>query len=348
MSFIISERLVNMINKKVESIVAKALEGQILNKEEIAFLFEVDHESEDSLHIQAASRELSAKLSNNLAEIHCHVGINLGPCAHNCKWCSFAAVNKVFPKAVSLSTEEVIEKCLRFEAEGVNAIYLVTTGMYPIKRLIKTVREVRSHLKPDTVLIANADDFNVEEARQLKEAGLNGAYHAIRFREGIESSIPVEKRLATIQAIHQTGLVLGTCVEPIGPEHSTEELVNATVTAREVGAVFSGLMKRIAIPGTEIGNRGMVEEKRLSHLLAVIRLSTQHEMIGMCWHEPSIAGPMAGANLMWAETGSSPRDTHHDCEHTRGKSVAEIRKMYEDAGWKVLEGASRIWNSSKA
>ena len=95
MSFIISERLVNIINKKVESIVAKALEGQILNKEEIAFLFEVDHESEDSLHIQAASRELSAKTSNNLAEIHCH-GINLGPCAI-IKVCSSSS-QQSFPK----------------------------------------------------------------------------------------------------------------------------------------------------------------------------------------------------------------------------------------------------------
>ncbi|UWG96462.1 hypothetical protein LPY66_16425 [Dehalobacter sp. DCM] len=65
----------------------------------------------------------------------------------------------------------------------------------------------------------------------------------------------------------------------------------------------------------------------------VIRLATQHEMTGMCWHEPSMAGPVAGANLMWAETGSSPRDTHQDCEHTRGHSVAAIREMYQKAGW---------------
>jgi len=334
-----------MINGKVEWIVKKALAGEILNKEEIAFLLEVNHSTADSSFIQSASRELSRRLSNNLAEIHCHVGINLGPCAHNCQWCSFAAVNKVFPKGSALSTEEIIEKCQKFESDGVNAIYLVTTGMYSMKRLIETVREVRNNLKPDTVLIANADDFDLDEAKKLKAAGLNGAYHAVRFREGIESTIPVEKRFATMRAIHQAGLVLGTCVEPIGPEHSTQELVEATVLAREVGAVFSGLMKRIAIPGTEMGQRGMVEEARLAHVLSVIRLSTQQEMIGMCWHEPSLAGPLAGANLMWAETGSSPRDTHDDCEHTRGKSVAELRKIYGEAGWKVLEGPSRIWNA---
>lgn len=336
-----------MINPKVEEIVGKAVSGKILNREEMTFLLEINHHSEESLYMQAASKSLSMRLSNNLAEVHSHVGVNLGPCGHNCKWCSFAAVNKVFPKAASLTNEETIEKCLKFENDGANAIYLVTTGTYSIKRLINTVAEVRKNLKADTILIANADDFNLDQAKQLKDAGLNGAYHAIRFREGIESSIPVPKRFATFEAIHKAGLTLGTCVEPIGPEHSNQEIVDATILAREIGANFSGLMKRIAIPNTEIGDRGMVEEPRLPHILAVIRLATQHDMIGMCWHEPSLAGPLAGANLMWAEAGSSPRDTHADCEHTRGKSVAEIRKLYEAAGWEVLKGPSRIWTSKK-
>jgi len=48
---------------------------------------------------------------------------------------------------------------------------------------------------------------------------------------------------------------------------------------------------------------------------------------------------------MWTETGSSPRDIHEDCESTRGYSVAKIRRMYWEAGWEVLKGPSRIWNS---
>ena len=334
-----------MKDNVVRRIVDNALAGEELKRDEIALLFEIDCHSDESKYIQAASRQLSQRVSHHMAEIHCHVGINLGPCPHNCKWCTFAAVNKVFPKASVLPLEEIIKRCVKFEAEGVNAIYLVTTGAYPTKGLIEIIREVRNNLKSETILIANMDDFNLEEAMKLKRAGLNGAYHAIRFREGVESSIPVEKRFATMRAIHKSGLALGTCVEPIGPEHTTQELVDATVMAREIGAAFSGLMKRIGIPGTEVGNRGMVEEERLAHVLSVIRLATPHHMIGTCWHEPSVAGPTVGANLQWAETGSSPRDTHEDCETTRGRSVAEIRKIYQDAGWKVLEGPSHIWTS---
>ncbi|UWG96463.1 hypothetical protein LPY66_16430 [Dehalobacter sp. DCM] len=55
-----------------------------------------------------------------------------------------------------LPLDEIIEKCLKFEHEGVNAIYLVTTSAYAMKRLIETVKEVRRNLQPETVLIANA------------------------------------------------------------------------------------------------------------------------------------------------------------------------------------------------
>jgi len=334
-----------MVHSKVERIIDKASNGELLDRNEIAYLFEISPFTSESFYIQSAARQLSSRITDNLAEIHCHVGINLGPCAHNCKWCSFASVNKVFPKASILPMQEIIKRCIKFEDDGVNAIYLVTTGAFSCKRLVETIQEVRKHLASDTVLIANADDFNLIEAQKLKDAGLNGVYHAVRFREGIESSIPVERRYATMHAAHEVGLALGTCVEPVGPEHSTEELVDAAVTARECGAVFSGTMRRIPIPGTEIGGRGMLNEARMAHINAVIRLSTQQSMLGTCWHEPSIVGPLVGANLMWAETGSSPRDTHEDCETTRGKSVADLRKMYWEAGWQVLDGPSRIWGA---
>ena len=335
-----------MLDLKTITMVKKAMAGELLNKSEMAALFEIDLFTPESYYIQSAARKISTQLSNNRAEIHSHIGVNLGLCAHNCKWCSFAAVNRVFPQASILPMEEIIRRAQKYEKDGANAIYLVTTGMFPHKRLVDTIREVRKNLQPDTVLVANADDFTLEDARAFKNAGLNGVYHAVRFREGIESTIPVEKRFATMRAAHEAGLTLGTCVEPVGPEHSTEELVEATVIAREIGAVFSGTMRRIPVPGTEVGDRGMVTEARLAHMNAVIRLSTPHEMLGMCWHEPSSIGPMVGANLMWAETGSSPRDTHEDCEFTRGRTVAEVRQMYWEAGWDVLEGPSRIWNSA--
>lgn len=333
------------MNSKIKETVDKALEGNGLEREETVSLFEVAPFTEESAYIQLAARKLNSRINQNRAEIHFHIGIDLGRCPHNCQWCSFAAVNKVFPRASKMPIEEIIRRAKKAEEDGVNAIYLVTTGSYRTKRLIETIRELRPHLKKETILVANADDFSLEEAYALKDAGLNGVYHAIRFREGIESSIPVEKRIATMKAVHEAGLTLGTCVEPVGVEHTTAELVAMTTIAKEIGAVFTGTMRRIPIPDTEIGERGMLPEFRMAQINAVIRLATPQVITGVCWHEPSILGPLVGANLMWAETGSSPRDTNEDCEETRGYNVNEVRQMYWEAGWDVLEGPSRIWSS---
>lgn len=52
-------------------------------------------------------------------------------------------------------------------------------------------------------------------------------------------------------------------------------------------------------------------------------------------------GAMAGANLLWAEAGSNPRDTEEST--VRGCTVKQIREMYREAGWEVLEGPSVMY-----
>ncbi|GFN23492.1 radical SAM protein [Thermanaeromonas sp. C210] len=332
-----------MLRKEILYLVDKAKSGELLNREEMAMLFEIDPFTPESAYIRYASREISSKVSNNTAEVHAQVGINVGCCARNCKWCSFAAASKVFGRMSVMSTEEIVRRCRQAEEQGANAVYLMATGAFPFGHLLEIIREVRRALTPDAVLIGNVDDFTVKEAYALKDAGLDGVYHALRLREGKDSSIEPARRMATMRAAREAGLALGTCVEPVGPEHTTEELVEATIVARECGAVYSGCMRRVAVPGTELGERGMITEARQAHLLAVIRLATQQEIVGMCWHEPSTLGPLVGVNVMWAETGSNPRDTHEDCERTRGRSVGEVKRMYWEAGWRVLEGPSVIW-----
>ena len=71
-------------------------------------------------------------------------------------------------------------------------------------------------------------------AVQLKEAGFDGAYHIVRLREGTDTQIPREKRIATLDAITKAGLDLYYCVEPIGPEHTYEELVDEMLRARNI------------------------------------------------------------------------------------------------------------------
>jgi biotin synthase len=102
----------------------------------------------------------------------------------------------------------------------------MSTAQYPFGRFVEMVEEVRKNLKPETTLIANVGDQTLKNAMRLKRAGFSGVYHAVRLREGVDSTLSVETRKQSIRNYKEAGLEVGTCVEPIGPEHSNEELVD--------------------------------------------------------------------------------------------------------------------------
>ncbi len=331
----------------IKKVIKKALSGFILNPEEITLLFKVPLFSYEWSMIQSASRQMCESASNGLAEVHAQVGLDIARCPRNCKFCSFASCNKVFNETRELSVEEVVKRSLEFENDGANAIYLMSTARYSFEKFIEISKEVKKSLKPDTVLIANIDDFSEKQAFKLKISGFSGIYHALRMGEGKDTKIPPEKRLQTFKNAETAGLIIGTCVEPIGPEHNVDELVEKTIITREVKPAFSGAMRRIPIPGSEKERYGKLSEAKMAHIVAVVRLATGYSVPGNCTHEPNVISISAGANLIWAESGSNPRDTEKDTEGKRGMTVQQCRELFKEAEWKVLSGPSKLFAPEK-
>lgn len=180
----------------------------------------------------------------------------------------------------------------------------------------------------------------VERAGRIKDAGYAGVYHALRLREGRDTGIPPEKRMESMRNFKEAGLKVGTCVEPIGPEHTIEELVQAILLAASIEPVFSGAARRIEIPGTEMAKRGMISELRMAQIVAASILGTPRTVKGFCTHEPCTLAALAGANLFWAESGSNPRDTREKTEQGRGLDVEACARIYRESEWDTREGPS--------
>ena len=329
----------------IEEILKKSLEGISLSKDDISSLFRIPLFSEESAMILAASRRKSESASNGLAEVHAQVGLNIAPCPKNCAFCSFAAKNKVFTESVEISADEAVTKAKQFETDGANAVFVMSTADYPFGKYLDISREMRKSLRRETILIANVGDFTREQARQLKDAGFSGIYHAVRLGEGRDTNISVSKRLTTFNNAREAGLSLGTCVEPVGNEHSVEELVEKTIITRDARPVYSGAARRIPIPGTSMAQYGIVGEARMAHILAVVRLSLSSDVPGNCTHEPNVIGAAAGANLLWAEAGSNPRDTEKETEGKRGMTVNDCIQVLQEAEWQVLQGPSKFYGA---
>lgn len=323
-----------------DDLLKKSQNGEAFTREELVFLLSFPARSNESFALMADARRISEAVSEGKAEIHGQFALDLSPCTCNCSWCSFSENNKVFQKQWRMSPEQAIQAALEFEQGGANAVLLMTTAGYPFRLFLDMAQEVRSHLKPQTTLIANTGDKTLAQAIQMKEAGFDGVYHALRLREGIENEIHPSLRLSSIRNFQQAGLAVGTCVEPIGPEHTNGELSEMILFTASLKPAFSGAARRIPIPGTQIAHRGMLSELRMAQCVAITRIAMPRETRGNCTHEPCTLGTASGANILWAEIGANPRDNQEKTEDHRGMNVQDIRNIYGETDWLVLEGPS--------
>jgi len=327
----------------VHDIVKKSLNAEPFTREEVVAMLAFPAESLESYVIMGEAARISRQLSGNRAEIHAQLALNLAPCPRDCLFCSFAVANGIFRTSTVVSPEAAAAQARQFEAEGANAIYVMATATFDMGQFIETSREIRNGLRPETVLIANVGDEGAERAADLIRAGYQGVYHALRLREGVDTTIEPTCRFESIRTFQEAGLMLGTCVEPIGPEHTNEELADLILFTGFLHPSFSGAARRIPIPGTALAQRGMISELRMAQVVAVTRLAVPRTIMGNCSHEPGSVPVLGGANLLWAEKGANPRDTREKTEEGRGHSVSSIRQFFAETGWQTLEGPSQFF-----
>ena len=332
------------ISRNIEGIVKKVFDGEFITPEEIRILLDIQPHSVNAGYVMGAADEINRTASQGQAEVHAQIGLNLSPCPRNCSFCAFAAKNKVFTERMELSLDTVIKMGQWAEEKGANALFLMSTGDYPINKFCDISKELRSKLQPDTVMIANVGDFNEVEAEQLKAAGYTGIYHAVRMGEGRDTNISPQTRLKTVEIARAAGLMIGTCVEPVGPEHNKDEIVEKIVIGREMKPCFSGAMRRIKIPNSSMEKFGMLTEYQMAFLVAVVRLAMGRELMGNCTHEPNLLGANCGANLFWAEVGSNPRDIKAETEEGRGLDVIVCKELFKEADYDILNGPSQIYS----
>ena len=326
----------------IVKIINKALDGTLLSHREIVELLSVKNLSPEAFAIWQAGREFTSTLNDGYAEVHAHIGLDAAPCPMNCQYCSFAEVNGVFTEKVTYPLEKVIQDALDLEAAGANALYLVTTVLYGRRAFLDAAAQVKAALKTNIPLVANIPDFGPDYAREFAEVGINGVYHVIRLGEGKFTSCKPEVRIKTIEAALEAGISVGNCIEPIGPEHSPQEIADLVIIARDLGVAFSGAMRRTTVPGSVFEEHGDISYGRLATYAGAIALGTGASVRGNCSHEPSQLCAQAGANIMWATRGTDPRDTA--VESTRGLSVSQVKDIWWETDWKVWEGPSRYYS----
>ena len=328
----------------IQDLIGKSQNSEQLSRNELIYLLSMSPDSSETYLVMAEANRVSKELTGNRAEVHAQLALNLAPCPSNCVFCAFAQKNGVFSQETRLTAEEAVAYTQQFEKDGANAVFVMTTAQYPFDLFLEMSREIRKNLEPKTTLIANVGDQSLANAQKIVDAGYSGVYHALRLREGIDSGLSAVKRKESIQNFQEAGLKVGTCVEPVGPEHTDEELADMILYTASFNPSYSGAARRILIPGTELAKRGMISELRMAQIVAITRLGMPRTVLGNCTHEPCTLGGLAGANLFWAEAGANPRDTKEKTEEGRGETVEACRTVFHECGWDCYQGPSRYYN----
>ena len=332
-----------VFDERIYEIVEKAMEGNGLTEAETCELYSVPETSKEAAYIRWAGQELSMQATGGIAEIHAQIGLNATTCPKDCLFCSFARVNDVRKGVYEVPKEDVLEYAKIYVEEGANLILMLTTASYKFEKLEDMVGSVREVIPDDMPLLVNTEDMTLDRAKRLKAAGAQGAYHAIRMREGVDTTIPVEDRLRTFDYMREAGLKLSTCVEPVGPEHTPEEITEATFRCIRSNPMTSGVGRRISVPGTKVAERGMLTDVANANMVAIYRLATGLDYKLNCSANTALTAA-SGANLAWAEVGTNPRDTVARTEHGgRGAAIEHQRKMFQAGGWEVRQGPSQGW-----
>ena len=316
------------MNKLLE----KARSGAELTRDDALELLNIQTLSMDYYQLLGIANAEARAHYRGKGAIFAQIGVEASPCPGNCAFCSLAT--GVFPEENSFvlpveTAEEIADELVK---QGTDELFLMTTINYTNSNFIDYAARIRRHLPEGMRFVANVGDFDLEFAKELRKVGFTGVYHICRLREGTDNDLPLAQRIRTIEAAREAGLERYYCIEPIGPEHSYEEMVDEMERSKQFEADVSAVMKRICVPGTRLYDKGEISSAELAKICAVAKLFIKPKR-AMGVHEPDILSLMAGANQIYAEVSVNPRDLSLSTETSRGASMEKARGFLFATNW---------------
>lgn len=308
-----------------------------MSRSNLRYLLSIDEYSTFSTYIRQSAAMLTRLWTENSAAMLGSIGIEIAPCPGGCQFCSFGYGHTTLePYQMDEQTlrDKIREFCAQDDLYG---LVLVTMHHYDRQYLLRMTELALQTVPKGTQVWLNIGDSDVGFLAELARLGVEGIYHVCRLREGIDTELSPQTRIATMKHARQAGLKVFTCCEPIGPEHTLDELVENIFLGIDLEVNIHAAMPRVAVPGSPMAHMGAISPARLAHIVACIALAFCS--VGrpfLCVHEPILQGLQSGANVVMAESGANPRDQESETTRHRGMSLPQCRQMLFDAGFEFL------------
>lgn len=307
--------------------------------DEIVHLLSIKNSASEFQELLARAKEMTIKRLGRRGHLWCAIGLDYKPCPITCEHCAFSEKWNLIKENHELTAEEVIDWAKYFITKGASFLVLRTTEAYPVERLAEMGRAIKK-IKPDKVkLVANTRQLTVEQARMLRSAGFDAIYMTIRLGEGKITGFDIEKRRQAINNAKNAGLEVYSLVEPIGPEHTYEEIAERIIELRDfIKPGVIGAMARVPVEGTPLFRFGKISQEELAKMTAVITLSmlpVLNNVKAVCSHSPYGILAEAGANAYVVEVGAIPRDKYFSAKEWLNFTIDDAKRFLANAGYIV-------------
>lgn len=324
----------NEIKELIDKVFEEGVRGASQPREVIIKLLELDPNSEEVGYMKKRAAEMAHIATNDCASISGAIGVDLCSCDMNCKFCSFGTEWGLVEEDIIYTKEEIVELVRAYVEAGVTTITLRSTEFYDVNVLSEWLADIREQVPGSYLINLNVGEMNPAMAEAAYQAGATSAYHVIRMREGIDTPFDVDLRWQTVDAISNSPLRWLTCVEPLGIEHTNEEIADRILENLEHRPYAMSVMARVNVPGTPFEGMEELSEDRMLQFLATLRLCVGTKVRSCGMHPAVPAALYAGGSNFTVERGANPRDTTFNEDVWRGFTVEEAKALIEEAGFR--------------
>jgi biotin synthase len=151
------------ISPKVRGILDSADDFTGIDREDALFLLRLDLHTKETYAVMETANHLSRRNFKGKGENHFHIGLNVEPCPFNCSFCSLTVKAGLFKESLEFPEENILRWAKQGEAQGADALNLMTTGTFSLDRLIEIGRILKEEVS--VPLVANTRDINHQEGK---------------------------------------------------------------------------------------------------------------------------------------------------------------------------------------
>ena len=330
------------MDERAAELLIKGYNREKLSREDCRYLLSFEEFSPEAIFERDLFKRFFREHCENTAGIGAQIGVYTGPCSGNCGFCNFG-VSHTHSKTYEMPDDVLkryLEKCVEFGDVG--EVSLMTNHDCPNDKLVRYIGLARDFLPKEVKIMVNTGDRTPEECRELKKAGAENAYHVLRMGEGKDTDLNPKDRIQTMRNLKEAGFNLATCTEPVGSEHSIDDVINNFFGGIEGGCDCGYVALRMPVFGTPLGGVPTLSIKRYHQIQAVLGLAT-------AWHPGGKkvtgwdTGYFTGLNTLSAEFAGSPRDSGEFSEKSVGHTLEWCRRTLFGDGYdriRMADGSS--------